>query len=162
MTMRPSKLPHRNERSIPIHEARALLSDCVGRMVQEPELGHGSFVTMYLVNQDLRGPEEYFVWIYCTAWNLCSDCDLLCGSEDDREFMDETLRQLDGQIVERITIDHPSLSLSLEVTGGLRLQTLSIYSAHSDNYEHWFVKLPSGEWLVAGPGHELFLQPADV
>ena len=138
-------------------ELQAVLQRLVGRSAWGTTLGVGSFVTMEFGSEsgpplrDGRRHGEFHLWIYCSAWRLELQDALLAASEDGRTDMETALSRLDGAMVTRVVVEWPSLSLSLELDGGLRLRTFSIFSR---DYEHWHLYTPDGRAYTAGPGSE--------
>ncbi|MDR1265679.1 MAG: hypothetical protein LBK42_09030 [Propionibacteriaceae bacterium] len=124
----------------------------VGVDVWGSELGYGSFLTMSFgpPREDEPRMGQYFLWIFCCSWRIEEGDVLLAACEDDRETMAWGAERLNGERVERVTVYAPSLSLTIEFSGGLRLETFSIYN--TSDYEHWMLYMPSQDVLTAGPG----------
>jgi len=143
------------KRDIGLDEACHLLEPAVHRTVRAAQLGHGSFVTLSLVNTDGYSTSEYYLWVYCAGWNVSDRERIMFASEDDRGHIAASVGMLNDLHLESICIDYPSLSLSLVFAEGV---TMSVVALCSAGYEHWMWRLPSGEWLVAGPGTELLIE----
>lgn len=140
---------------ISVDEAHSYLSGALHRRVCDVQLGHGSFITMSFHSLVDSRDVDYFLWVYCTGWNLTSASKLLSASEDERTEIATSISALESSYLELITIDWPSMSMALAFSGGLTLTTASVFSM---GYEHWMWKLPSSDWLVAGPGSTLSIE----
>jgi len=149
------------DRAISADEASVILRGASDCEVRDVRVGHGSFVTMSFIDSKKLPAAEYFLWIYCSGWNLASRSSLLVASEDSQDRITQAISTLEGSRLESVALHYPSMSLVLSFSGGLTLSTATVYSR---GYEHWMWRLPSDEWLVAGPGSAFYVdsQRADL
>lgn len=132
------------------------LAGLVGREVWGPRLGVGSFITLELGERQtrtVRGREtthgEWHLWVYCSAWRIDGEEDVVVASEDAREEIPDRLERLDGRRVSGVSVAAPSLELTVAFDDGLTLRVFPIFSS---TFEHWFLYTPDGNVLSAGPG----------
>lgn len=126
----------------------------VGQAAWGVALGEGSFVTIefgealpcQLPGEKVHG--TWHLWVYCCAWRLETQDDVLAYSEDERGRLAEVVKGLEGQVLEGVTVDFPGGDTALRFSGGLVLRLMPIYA---ENYEHWMLYTPEG-CLVFGPG----------
>jgi hypothetical protein len=126
----------------------------VGQAAWGVALGEGSFVTIEF--GEVVSPESsaekahgtWHLWVYCCAWRLETQDDVLAYSEDDRGRLAEVVKSLEGQVLEGMAIDFPGGDTVLRFSGGLVLRLMPIYA---EDYEHWILYMPEGS-LVFGPG----------
>jgi len=137
-----------------------LTAGLIGLPAWGAEVGHGSFVTMNFGAALAQEPEygEFFLWVFCTAWRI-EDPERVVGScEDEREEMQAAVGRLEGKRLLSVAVESLSLSARFEFDEGLVLRTFSIFTTDTD---HWMLRLPSGQWVHAGPGSVMMLRDGD-
>jgi hypothetical protein len=137
------------DRLISVSEVRRIFRHIIGLKVSDVDLGHGSFLTMSFNAVDSLQNDGYFLWIYCTGWTLCDQTSILLANEDPRDYIASNIKIIENSIVSQLNVDFPEMSMRLFLSNKFQLAT---FPAFSKNYEHWMWRLPSGEWLKAGPG----------
>jgi hypothetical protein len=138
-----------------IREIQSNVAPLLGKKAWGVALGVGSFVTLEFgeprplaTGEGQRG--EWHLWVYCCAWRLETESEVLAGSEDPREHLAEAVRRLEGLVLERIEVLAPSLESTLTFEGGMRLRLFPLIFA--GEYEHWLLYTPEGDVLSIGPG----------
>ncbi|HEX8243085.1 MAG TPA: hypothetical protein VF541_06310, partial [Longimicrobium sp.] len=99
----------------------------------------------------------WHLWIYCAAWRLDRQGDVLAASEDPRELLAEAVRVLEGLALVAVDVRAPALETTFAFENGVALHVFPIFSR---DYEHWLLYLPDGQVLVAGPGSEWSVRTA--
>jgi hypothetical protein len=130
----------------------------IGQTAWGVALGHGSFVTIeFGERQSGKNSEErgtWHLWVYCCAWRLETQDDVLAYSEENRERLAQVLENLEGQVLLSVSVDCPGGDTVLRFAGGVVLRLMPIEA----EYEHWFLYMPEGV-LVFGPGTEWGVEP---
>ena len=78
---------------------------------------------------------------------------------DARDQIAKKVENLDGATVVEAGVDHQGCALRLSFENGLILTTSAIFSKE---YEHWFVYMPDGSVITAGPGLAYSAERADT
>jgi hypothetical protein len=125
-------------------------------------LGVGSFLTVEFgparppdataaggARREARPHGEYHLWLYCSAWRIETEREIIASSEDPREKLAAAVRHLDDKVLAGVEVERPSLSVTLRFSDGTVLRTFSIFSTE---YEHWMFFQPDGTVITAGPG----------
>ncbi|WP_117214663.1 hypothetical protein [Allorhizocola rhizosphaerae] len=137
----------------PLADVQAKLALATGKVAWGTALGVGSFLTVEFGErvEQAKGKVhgEFHLWVYCSAWRIETPAEIVASSEDPREFLEPTVRSLDGRTLSDIQLDMPSLSSTFAFSDGTRLRTFSIFSK---DFDHWMFYLPGGEVFTAGPG----------
>ncbi len=81
------------------------------------------------------------------------------GSNDQPEFIDETLAALGPLTVEYFMVDADTGDTELRLAGGLRLAVFAS-ALPGDDSEAWLLTLPDGTVLAGGPGPRWTLEAA--
>jgi hypothetical protein len=135
------------------------LAGLVGQRAWGTALGVGSFLTLEFGDVRAARPAAgsraegrqhgaWHMWLYCCAWRIDGPASMIVASEDAREYIAAKVGAVDGATVVRADIQQ-GCTLRLEFDTGLVLTSFAIFSS---GYEHWFVYLPDGTVITAGPG----------
>jgi hypothetical protein len=134
---------------------RSTIAPLLGQKPWNVSLGVGSFVTLEF-GQSIPDPKpgspahgEWHFWVYCCAWYLMHNNEMIAGSEDDHEKIGKIVKQLEGHTLTAIDITETSPSTVLRFSEGLDLYLSPVFSA---GYEHWLLYMPNGKVLSFGPG----------
>lgn len=136
------------------------IANLVGKKAWGVKIGHGSFLTIEFglpVNgesdQMLHG--EWHLWVYLCSWRIERDGYFLVGSEDSKNKMIESVKQIDGCQLESFQIHPETLDAVLSFDNKLILRLFSVISddVENEDSQHWMLYMPNNKILVAGPGN---------
>jgi hypothetical protein len=147
-----------------LHAIESKITPLVGEQAWGTELGIGSFLTVEFGESQppteagggARG--EWHLWVYCCAWRLEMEKEVVAASEDPRPKLEEAAQRLNGCTLRAIDVQRPALETTFTFDDGL---TLRLFPVFSEDYEHWMLYDPSGNVLTIGPGTEWSYEEAD-
>lgn len=140
---------------MPSNSPAQIVSDLQGKTPWGVQLGHGSFLTMEFGKAREKGPSEkvehgeWHLWLFMCNWRIESQGQVIAGSDDAREKIQEALRTA---ILDRITDIHvasPSLDLAIQFDSGARVST---FSSSSSQENQWCLSTPDGNSLCVDGG----------
>lgn len=140
-----------------IQEIQARVSPLLGQPAWGVALGVGSFITLEFgaSQPPAQGHErphgEWHLWVYCCAWRLDGNGEILAGSEDARPKLEAAVQRLNGLAVRAFDIQPPALETTVTFDEGIALRLFPIFS---EGFEHWMLYTPDGNVLTIGPGTE--------
>lgn len=147
-----------------IREIKKKLDLLIEKKAWNVSLGHGSFITLEFGKPCLpEGNEakihgEWHLWIYCCAWRLEQENEVIAASEDPRSKLKESIKKLDGLILKSIDLFSPAFDTLFIFEKQTFLRLFPIYS---QEYEHWMLFTPDKNVLTIGPGTDWSYSSAD-
>ncbi|MEP7134621.1 MAG: hypothetical protein ABI904_06785 [Chloroflexota bacterium] len=132
------------------------IAPLIGMKAWGVSLGIGSFVTIEfgkaLPSDKVTGRQhgEWHLWIYCSAWRLETEKEVIVGSEDERSILEDAIQQLNGTLLNSVTITRPAFDTIFEFDGLNKIRVFPL-SFH-DDCEYWMLYTPDGNVLTVGPG----------
>ena len=152
-----------DRRSIQREEANSILSRFVGYVAWGANVGFGSFLHVEFGDPRPLGPRgrirgDWHLATDFTAWRLDGPAGMLSGSEDDRKTMTAAIEGLNGRRLEGAALIGRSPEATFKFEGGFEL---TLYPVFSGERPHWTLFMPDDMVVVAGPGDEISMQPAD-
>lgn len=140
-----------------LREIENKVSSLLGQKAWGTELGVGSFVTIEFGSERAaaeageRPHGEWHLWVYCCAWRLETEDEVVAASEDPREKLQTAVQRLNDHVLQAVKVERPALETTFTFEGGL---TLRLFPIFSENFEHWMLYDPNGFVLTVGPGTE--------
>jgi hypothetical protein len=150
-------------RKISDSEFRTLVSPILGLPAWDVVVGLGSFLTMSYGSPvtDSRGRThgEWYLWLFCSSWELHGEHGVVTTSDGLRENLEAAAARLEGREILSFEVARATLETVLVFDGGFSVR---IVPWDSDDDEHWFLWIPSGDVITAGPGRELTVEPSSA
>jgi hypothetical protein len=137
-------------------EIRNRISSLLGMKAWGISLGVGSFITIEFgkalspEKDTERQHGEWHLWIYCAAWRLETEREVIVGSEDPRSIIEDSIQGLNGASLNSVVISGPAFDTVFEFEGSKKLRVFPL-SSHQD-CEYWMLYTPDGRVLTIGPG----------
>lgn len=138
-----------------IGEIQKKISSLIGKKAWNVSLGEGSFITIEFGKPCLSAENatkihgEWHLWIYCCAWRLEQENEVIAASEDPRSKLEEAIKKLEGLRIQSIDLFSPAFDTLLTFEQQTFLRLFPIYS---EEYEHWMLFTPDENVLTIGPG----------
>ncbi|HEU4326413.1 MAG TPA: hypothetical protein VFS21_24950 [Roseiflexaceae bacterium] len=138
-----------------INQISAIIEPLIGQKAWNVALGVGSFVTIDFGNvvpskrPGGRSYGEWYLWMYCCAWYMSKDDDIVVGSEDERETISAHIHIVSGLELVKVTIKPPAFEATFNFADGVALHLFPVFSTE---YEHWMLYTPHNNVLTLGPG----------
>jgi hypothetical protein len=138
-----------------LNEIQAKMSPLFGQQAWGVALGEGSFITLeFGASRPTTRPRErqhgeWHLWVYCCAWRLDENDDVIAASEDARTKLEAAVQRLNGLTLRAVDIRSPAFETMLTFDKGI---TLHLFPVFSELYEHWMLYTPDGSVLTIGPG----------
>lgn len=150
----------------------------LGRPAWQVKQGHGSFLTLEFgeprleidETKELRGCRyrivtirgDWHLWIYCCNWNIFQDGKRLAHSESDNQTIKKATNQLDGQYLERLSMEPGTVATRFEFDLGGVLSTLPYEDDDDMPDEQWMLFEPSGDVVSIRSGNRFSHQSGDT
>ncbi|MFJ8435948.1 hypothetical protein ACIQ9P_32070 [Kitasatospora sp. NPDC094019] len=142
--------------AIDLAGARRRIDPLLGQRAWNVRRGIGSYVSIefgHPLPADGRGNVHghYHLWIMMAAWRLETADQVIVGSEDPDQDIDQALARLEGRRLTEVLIRPPALETRFDFAG-LRLETFPIFrhDPQEGEYDHWLLRIGDGDALVAG------------
>jgi hypothetical protein len=129
----------------------------LGQKAWGAELGVGSFVTIEFGSRrpateaSERPHGEWHLWVYCCAWRLETEDEVVAASEDPRQKLQAAVQRLNNRVLQAVKVERPALETTFTFDDEL---TLRLFPIFSKDFEHWMLYDPNGFVLTVGPGTE--------
>jgi hypothetical protein len=153
-----------DQRKVERDEANSILLRLVGQEAWGANVGFGTLLHVEFgepmplgLRGHIRG--EWHLSSDFTAWRLDGPAGMISGSEDGRETMSGAIQGLNGRQLESAALIGLSPEATFKFEGGFELRLFPVFSSE---HEHWTLFMPDHMVVVAGPGNEIVIQPADT
>jgi len=140
-----------------LSEIEGKISSLLGKQAWGAQLGVGSFITIEF--GDSQPPSSmgepphgaWHLWVYCCAWRLETQEEVVAASEDPRPKLEVAVQRLNDRTLRAVEVQRPALETTFIFEDGLILRLFPIFS---EDFEHWMLYDPTGNVLTVGPGTE--------
>jgi len=145
-----------------INFANELFFQLVGEKTRNVKLGYGSFITIDFgkettvevrtnkgLSRSVRG--EWHLWIMMSAWRLSQNKELLVGSGDGRDSINQILSLLEDKKLISGRVINNSFDCLFEFEENI---SLNLFSYHLADSRQWMLFVPEKKTFTAGPGAE--------
>lgn len=137
-----------------IQEIKAKLLPLFGKKAWDVSLGVGSFITIEFGNpvapesEEGRTHGEWHLWVCSCAWRLEEGDEVLAGSDDPRETLQEAIRCIEGLSLQSVELFPPAPDVVFRFGDNVVLRLFPCEFVEES--EHWMLFTPDENVLTLG------------